>query len=363
MNDIRSSASGFKKTTDLSENLWNFGSWLSEEDEFSDVILSSRIRLARNVRGYPFPNRATGKELEKVVLNVEGACRNSSILGKAAYYDMHRLSEWDSRYFVERRLASPQFIENNFPALLVIGPRENLSIMVNEEDHLRLQCIEAGINLKKAWKNISNLDDHLEYYINFAYSSKYGYVTSCPTNLGTGVRASVSMHLPAMAMQHKIESMVQKLPTSEIAVRGFYGEGSESIGDVYQISNQLTLGRTEEHVIERVLKTAKNVVEMERRARNKLLNEDRISLEDGVYRALGLLQHARIISSYEALDLLSVIRLGVETALIKNISRLAVSQLLVLVQPAHLQKIYRRGLEPSERDILRAEFIRENLSV
>jgi protein arginine kinase len=348
---------------DVSDNLWNFGSWLSEEDEYSDVILSSRIRLARNIKGYPFPGRASGKELQKLVLKVEHACRNTAALLKATYFDMHKLPEWDSRYFVERRLASPQFIENSYPALLVIGARENFSIMVNEEDHLRLQCIEAGLSVKKAWKNVSQLDDALESYLNYSYSDKYGYLTSCPTNLGTGMRASVSVHLPALAMQDKIEHIMKKLPNSEIAVRGFYGEGSDSIGDIYQISNQLTLGRTEEHVIERVLATARSIVEQERRARARLWQHERIKLEDAAFRALGVLQQARLISSYEAMDLLSTVRLGIEADLIKSVSRLAVSQLLVLVQPAHLQKIYRRNLKTLDRDILRAEFIRQNLEV
>lgn len=345
----------------MSELLWNFGGWLTEEDEYSDVILSSRIRLARNLRGYAFPPKASPSELSTVLEKVEYACEKSDTLRKANFVKIAEVDDWDCRYFVERRLASPQFVETKVPSLLVIGPQENISIMVNEEDHLRIQCIEAGLSIKDAWRKISHLDDELEEYLDFSYSNDYGYLTTCPTNLGTGMRVSFSVHLPALSLTKQIEAVIKNLPTSEIAVRGFYGEGSESIGSILQISNQLTLGRTESNVVERMLDVARKLVKLEREARSRLLTENPVRLEDSVFRAVGILKNARIISSLESMDLLSTLRLGCEMGLVKEMSSIAINQLMVLVQPAHLQKIYQRELTPEQRDIIRAEFIRQNL--
>ncbi|MFQ5676368.1 MAG: protein arginine kinase [bacterium] len=348
------------KVNDL---LWNFGSWLTEEDKYSDVIISTRVRLARNLKGYPFPNRASNAELSNIAKKVRAACQNCVSLESSHFIDVEKLSDWDSKYFVERRLASPQFVENKIPSLLVIGPQENLSIMVNEEDHLRLQCIEGGLKIQEAWDKISVVDDELEENLNFSYSRKFGYLTAYPTNLGTGMRVSLFVHLPALSIKGRINSIMRKLPTSEIAVRGFYGEGTESIGNIFQISNQLTLGRTEENVVSRINTTAKKLIEIERKARESLLEKDRIRLEDIVFRALGVLQNARIMTSLESMDLLSSLRLGVEIGFVKNITRLAINQLMVLIQPAHLQRIYDQELSAKERDILRAEFMRENLQI
>jgi len=276
---------------------------------------------------------------------------------------LEELSTWDCKYFVERRIASPQFIENSYPALLVVGQNEALSIMVNEEDHLRIQCIEVGLGIGEAWKKISRVDDELEEFLNFSYSRKFGYLTACPTNLGTGMRVSIFVHLPALSMREEVETALEQFSTSEIAVRGFYGEGSEPIGNIFQVSNQVTLGRAENKVVDSLTKIANELVETERKARTKQFNDDRIQVEDAVFRALAILRNARVMSSLEAMDLLSMVRLGIELGLVKNMNRLAVNQLMVLVQPAHLQKIYDTDLSPQERDIVRAEFIRENFEV
>lgn len=347
--------------SDIDDFLWNFGSWLTDEDEYSDIIISTRIRLARNLKGYRFPNRASNAELREVLQQVRRTCQECESLKNGTYVDIEKLSEWDCKYFVERRLASPQLIENAYPSLLIIASRESLSIMVNEEDHLRIQCLEAGFRIDRAWEKISQVDDELEEGLTFSYSDRFGYLTACPTNLGTGLRVSIFVHLPALSFRSETQSVIQQLPTSEIAVRGFYGEGTESIGNVFQISNQLTLGRTEKSVVERLRWTANKLVELEREARSRLLKEKETKVEDAVFRALGVLRHARIMSSLEAMDLLSLLRLGLELGMISDISRVAINQLMVLIQPAHLQKIYSKGLDADERDIVRAEFIRQNL--
>ncbi|MFQ5649634.1 MAG: protein arginine kinase [bacterium] len=345
----------------IDDLLWNFGNWLTNEDEFSDTIISSRIRLARNLKDIPFPNKACNEELTQVLEEVKQACKQCRCLKKANYVEVAKLSEWDCKYFVERRLASPQLIDGDLPSMLIIGSRENLSIMVNEEDHVRMQCIEAGLGIQAAWKKISSADDELAEILNFSFSKKFGYLTACPTNIGTGMRVSIFVHLPALSVRGEVESVIQDLPSSEIAVRGFYGEGTESIGNIYQVSNQLTLGRTEKSVVERILFTAKKLTEMEREARSQLLTQNKVKTEDMVYRAMGILENARIMTSLEAMNLLSTLRLGCELGLVDRISRLAANQLIVLVQPAHLQRIYDRRLDAKERDIVRAEFIRQNL--
>ncbi len=348
---------------DVDDLLWNFGRWLTNEDEYSDIIISSRIRLARNLNGYPFPNKASKADLVNILDKTLEACNKCKSLNQALYFNIDKLSDWDCNYFVERRLASPQFIEKKRPALLVVGPQECLSIMVNEEDHLRIQTIEAGLGIKNAWRIISTADDELEEKLQYSYSNKFGYLTACPTNIGTGLRVSFFAHLPALSIKNQINAVINQLPTSEIAVRGFYGEGTETVGNIFQISNQHTLGRTETNIIKRMTQIAKKIVDIEREARNNLFEEDRVKLEDVIFRAQGILKNARIISSLESMKLLSSVRLGCELGLVNNINRLAINQLMVLIQPAHLQKIYNKKLDAQERDISRADFIKQNLQI
>lgn len=347
----------------VSNMLWDFGRWLTHEDEYSDIIISSRIRLARNLKGFPFPNKFSREDAQKILKKVRSACTKCRSLKKARFYDIDKLSEWDRKYFVERRLASPQLIQDSAQSLLVIGSNESLSIMVNEEDHLRIQSIEAGLGIHEAWRTISAVDDELEEHLVFSYSNKFGYLTACPTNLGTGLRVSIFVHLPSLTLKEKISTVINELPTSEIAVRGFYGEGSDSVGNIFQISNQLTLGRTEDNVIERMLSVALKIIDWERQARTELQKSDKVKLEDTVFRAIGILKNARIITSMESMNLLSNVRLGCELGLLKNIDRLTLNQLMVLIQPAHLQKLFDKKLPPQERDMARANFIRQNLNV
>ncbi len=352
---------GGESVHDISRLLWNFGSWLVQEDAFSDTIISTRVRLARNLQGCRFPSRASESESKNVIKKVQNACAEATSFQDVSYVEIDQLSEWDCKYYVERRLASPQLIESDVPALLVVEAGETLSVMVNEEDHLRVQCIVAGLGVDDAWALVSRADDELEENLNFSYSKEYGYLTACPTNLGTGLRVSVFVHLPALSFRREVSAVIKGLPSQEIAVRGFYGEGTEPVGDIYQISNQLTLGRTEDSVIERIYLTAKQIVELERQARTRVEDDDFIKLEDTVYRAIGILQNARLMSSLEAMNLLSTVKLGIEVGLIKGLGRVAINQLMMLLQPAHLLKIYGEDLSEEERDIVRAEFIRQNI--
>lgn len=350
------------KTATTQNDLLDFGYWLTREDPYSDVIISSRIRLARNLEGIPFPNRANPGMLQEVIQKVKSACGKTKLMARARFIEIAKLSETECRYLVERRLASPQFVASKKPAVLAVAPDESISIMVNEEDHLRIQALEAGLGIQEAWRIISTVDDQLGEVLSYAFSSQFGYLTACPTNIGTGLRVSIFIHLPALALTDQIKKVLNGLPTSEIAVRGFYGEGSEPVGNIFQISNQMTLGLTEKRVIMRMIDVSEKIVEMERSAREKLASNNRIKLEDSVYRALAILKNARIVSSLEAMNLISSLRLGVETGILEQTNRLALNQLMMLVQPAHLQKVFKKELQEQERDVFRARFIREYLN-
>ncbi|MCG8604572.1 protein arginine kinase, partial [bacterium] len=338
-----------------------FGNWVTREDEYSDIVISCRIRLARNLKGYPFPNQASIEVLQKVLDKVRTVCESSLSLAHYLVHEIQPLPDLDKKYLVERRLASPQLIENDLPALLATESEECLSIMVNEEDHLRIQCLQAGLGIEEAWSLISHLDDALGEYLDYSYSSKFGYLTACPTNIGTGLRVSFFAHLPGLALKAEVSDIIDKLPTSEIAVRGFYGEGTESVGDIFQISNQLTLGRTEKNVIARMNKIAQEIAGLERAARGELMANDQIKLEDTIFRAVGILKNARILTSLEAMKLLSAIRLGWELGFIETTNRVELNLLMILIQPAHLQKIYGKRLSAEERDIVRADFVKQKL--
>lgn len=338
-----------------------FGSWLTSKDEHSDVVISSRIRLARNLKERRFPNRASKDELERVVTLAWDACKKCPSLDRARYVSSANLPREEGQFFVERRLASPQFIDAEVPSMLVISPGETLSIMVNEEDHLRLQCLAEGLGIDKAWDYISKVDDELDSHLDFCYTREHGYLTACPTNLGTAMRVSIFVHLPALAWENKIDDVMKKFPENEIAIRGFYGEGTEIIGNIYQISNQLTLGRTEKGVIEQIYHTAQDLVMHERQARKSLMRNFRLSLDDAVGRAVGIIKYAQLISSFEAMNLLSTLRLGKELGILNGVKNVAYDQLMVLIQPAHLQKIYKHNFSADERDKVRADFLKHCL--
>lgn len=345
----------------LAELHRSFGRWLSREDAYSDVVISSRVRLARNLQGVPFPRRATREEMSSVVEKVRGACLKSSGLRAATFMAVDELSDVDRKLLVERRLVSPQFIEESWPRLLVVDDTESISIMVNEEDHLRIQCLEGSLSIDEAWKRSSRVDDELSDALDFGYSDQFGYLTACPTNTGTGLRVSLFVHAPALSMKQQMKTFIDDLP--EMTVRGFYGEGTEAVGSIFQVSNQLTLGKTEESLIETMNEVAGTLVEAERQARKELLEEDRVRLEDLVFRAYGILKYARVLTSLESMNLLATLRFGLELGILDDLDRLTLNRLMVLVQQGHLQKLRRERLNAQTRDEVRAEFVRDCLQL
>lgn len=346
----------------IAEMLKVLPAWAAETDEHGDIIQSTRIRLARNLFSFPFPSAAGETDLFAVVEKVQEACGRVKLLEGAAFFPIEHLDSVSAKVLVERRLISPAFAEATHPCMAVVDGTETLSIMVNEEDHLRLQSLQPGQALREAWRNISRLDDELSEQLDYAFSYEFGYLTACPTNTGTGMRASILVHLPALSLANRVEKLIRDLAPSEIAVRGFYGEGTEVIGHIFQISNQLTLGRSETAIVNRLEIVANKFMEMEREARENLLHEKSRVLEDKIHRAYALLKAARLMSSLEFMNHLSMVRLGVDLGLLDGVRARALNELMIFTQPAHMQKRHENLANPEHRDALRAQIIREKFT-
>lgn len=338
--------------------------WYIENGPESDVVMSSRVRLARNFNDYPFPFKMSREDGEKVIQRVKDAIFNRSIAtNDYEFKDMLKMNPIDKQALVEKHLISPNLVGAKSASAAIISKDEKVSIMINEEDHLRIQCLFPGLQLDKAWELCDKIDSLLEENIDYSFSEKYGYLTCCPTNLGTGIRASAMLHLPALTMTGYIKGMLEVCGKLGIAVRGIYGENSEALGNLFQISNQITLGQSEEEIINSITNIGTQIINQERMLRSELHSQNPFRFEDKIYRSLGILTNARIISSEESFKLISDVRLGVDMGIIKNINVTKLNEILLYIQPANLQKIFEKTLSPEERDIKRAEIIREKLGV
>jgi protein arginine kinase len=342
------------------------GAWLMGSGPESDIVISSRIRLARNLADFPFIARATDSdkaEIENILRGRVEALQESGKLGIApTYLDVNQLDEVDRQFLVERQLISREHAESDGARAVVIDQGEQFSVMINEEDHLRIQVMHSGLDLNAAWNQINALDDLIEEKMTFAYNDRLGYLTACPTNVGTGVRISVMLHLPALVITRQIEKVFRSLQKINLAVRGFYGEGSQATGDFYQISNQITLGKSEEEVTKDVSDVVPVLIDYERQARDFLIRESQETLHDRISRAFGILKSAKTISSEETMHLLSSVRMGVNLGLIDNVQIPTVNMLFIHTQPAHLQKLTGMELDPSDRNIERASYLRRHLA-
>ena len=337
------------------------GEWLRGTGPESDIVISSRIRLARNVAEYTFPPRADEATRRTINTLLEEHLASLTTAPNLLAIDVAALSSLDRKFLVERQLISREHAECSGARSACIGSKETVSLMVNEEDHLRMQVFRSGYALQNCWNEINRIDDELEEKISFAFSDEFGYLTSCPTNAGTGMRVSVMLHLPALVLTKEIQKVFQAMHKMNLAVRGLYGEGSQAMGDFYQISNQVTLGRSEEQIIQNVERVIPDILAYERRARQALIKEDRQRLHDQVSRALGVLNSARQISSEETMEKLSSVRLGINLQLVDDIEISTVNELFMHIQPAHLQKIRGEELESTERNVVRAAYLRERL--
>ncbi len=338
--------------------------WMDGSGHLAQIAISSRVRLARNLREEPFPHLLSDNQGRSVVEKIKEAIGpvNSAEPGLNLELAMlNELSQLDRQLLVEKHIMSPQHAGTPTNRAIIISEKEILSIMVNEEDHLRIQCLLSGLQLEEAWNRAVKTDDLLESRLNYAFDVRLGYLTACPTNIGTGLRASVMMHLPGLAMTNQANRVLQALSQLGLAVRGMYGEGTEAVGNLLQISNQITLGKTEDEIINNLSLVTKQVIEQEKMARNFLLKEAQDQLEDRIGRAFGVLTNARIINSQEAMGLLSDMRLGIDLGILKNIDHRDINELLVSTRPSYLQKISNHELSSQERDKKRAEVIRSKL--
>ena len=337
--------------------------WYIEKGPESDVVMSSRVRLARNFKDYPFPFRMDRTQGANVLARAKDAIlsSNSAIAKDFLFVDIKNLNSIDRQAMVERHLISPDLAESQGESGALVSKDEKISIMINEEDHLRMQCMFPGMQLESAWELCNRIDTLMEERVDFAFDSKYGYLTCCPTNVGTGIRASTMLHLPALIMTGYIKNILEACGKLGIAIRGIYGENSDASGNLFQISNQVTLGLSEEEVITNITNIVFQIIEQERTLRRELHKQNPFRFEDKVYRSLGIFASARIMSSEESFKLLSDVRLGVDMGIIKDVKIEALNEIMLLIQPASLQKVAGKPLSIAERDIKRADLIRQKL--
>jgi len=347
----------------LDDLLNNTGEWIRCTGPVCDIVMSSRVRLARNLASYPFAHWASKKEQEAILGISKESILSLKKLKGSLFVEIGKLDPIDKQFLVERHLMSKEHMIDSENKGLSVGQDEVISIMINEEDHLRMQVMKSGFNLKEAWQIINDVDNELGNSLDFAYSVDFGYLTACPTNTGTGMRASVMLHLPSLVMTKQIGKVLQAITKLSLTARGLYGEGTEASGNFFQISNQVSLGHKEEDIIDNIERIIKQIVDHEQSARETLLLQNREALEDRIWRAYGTLKSAHIITSTETIDLLSLARLGVDLGVIKQADRALINELFVVTQPAHLQKLEKKKLSPNQRDVKRAEIIREKLGM
>jgi protein arginine kinase len=340
-------------------------SWMSEEGPDSDIVLSSRIRLARNFYNYNFPTIYSHEEAQKIILDMEDVlkARGFNKFGPMELLKIDELQPLQKRVLVEKHLISPHLAEDSPYGAVLLTENEEVSIMINEEDHIRIQCLFPGLQLSEALDTANEVDDWLESHIHYAYDEKYGYLTSCPTNVGTGLRASVMMHLPGLMVTQQINRVIPAIHQLGLVVRGIYGEGSEALGNIFQISNQITLGKSEEDICRDLKGVVSQLISQERSSREALRKTSNIQLEDRVFRSYGVLTNSRIIESKEAAKCLSDVQLGIDMGYIKNLPKNILNELMILTQPGFLQQYAGGPLRPQDRDIRRAALIRERLTM
>lgn len=332
-------------------------SWHRQED----VVVSSRVRIARNIQGYRFPQEMSMEEAENLTQEVLNGVKNIPENANYKFIRIGNLSPIDRMAYIEEHLISPTLIKNANKGSFLLRQDKNISIMINEEDHLRIQVFLPGLNFEQGWELCNKIDDHIEDSVDYAFHEDFGYLTSCPTNVGTGLRVSAMVHIPSLTSTGHVNNLVQSLNKIGLTVRGIYGEGTEAVGNLYQISNQITLGEKEERTIEKLKNIIYQVIEKERHIRKNLLTRQGVEIEDRIMRSLGILKYSRKISSQEAMKHWSNVRLGIEMGIIKDIDFKTMSKLMINLQPASIQKIKGLSLNKDERDMERATLIRETI--
>ncbi len=339
----------------------NPAAWLSGKGNESLVVLSTRVRLARNIAGCMFPGSANTETKQRVVSYFDSVRERSKILNEGLYFKAPEFTELDKNFLIERHLISPVFLNGDLSKALYIDTSERVSIMVNEEDHLRIQGLSPGLDPRGAYKLARKFDKEISKHLEYDFDNDFGFLTACPTNAGTGMRVSVLIHLPGLVLTREIEKVISRITRTGLVVRGFYGEGSDVLGNLFQVSNQNTLGVSEDEIIDLIDHVTKEINENEAAARKRLMDEAADMMEDKIWRAYGLLQNARMLTADEVMNLLSAVRLGHAMKIINFLDVSLINQILLLSQPAHLQKYYGNEMDPNKRDYVRAQLVREML--
>lgn len=335
--------------------------WMTGKGKENAVVITSRIRLARNLREEPFPGWAKKAERKEILNTILPEVRGLATMKDGFSQELSSLDSLQKQVLVERHLISREQAARGEGCAAVVNRKQSLSLMVNEEDHLRMQSIYSGMRLRSAYDLLDSVDKELETKLSYAFDSKLGYITACPTNLGTGMRASAMLHLPALVLSDQINQVLQAVGKIGLVVRGLFGEGTESLGDLFQISNQSTLGESEVSIIDRLERVIQQVANHERNARLKMMEEDADSLTDKICRAYGILKHAHLFDSKEAFTHISLMRLGADLGYFPEGTMQLCDELMMEIQPAHLQLYAGKELEPEKRDVIRAEIIRDQL--
>ncbi len=323
------------------------------------VVLMTRIRLARNLSETPFPGWAKLPQRTQVLETCLPAVASLNQMKSGITAEVEELSELEKQILVERHLISRELSGAPEKAGVVISKDQSVSVMINEEDHLRIQVIKSGYRFKQAWNSVNVVDSTLEDELDYAFSSRIGFLTACPTNVGTGMRASAMMHLPALVISNQMEKVVRAVNQLGIAVRGLFGEGSDASGSIFQISNQTTLGESEEEIIKRLSSVLKTIIDQEMNAREKILEKDPNKLFDKIGRAYGILQNSRLLSSSECMNLASLVRFGVDLEMFPEETRNTVDRMFIECQPGHIQHLAGKSIDTNERDAFRSEYLRK----
>lgn len=335
--------------------------WLSGDGEHAGMVLSSRVRLARNLSRHRYPVRAEPDEAREVVQFVKTAIEKSSLAGEGTFFESEGLSAGDRDILVERHLISPEFMHDEMPRGLYVDDEVTTSLMVNEEDHLRIQAVRSGLDLSQAMERARAIEMELAGGLNFDYDKRLGYLTACPTNVGTGMRVSILIHLPGLVLTKEMDTVLGQMNKVGLTVRGFYGEGSDVLGYLFQVSNQTTLGRTEGDLIDSLERVTRQLIAYESNARKALFTDASHQIRDKIWRSYGILANARVLTSQEVMNLLSAVRLGVAMKEPLGLTLAKVNDLMVSTQPAHLQRFYGKDMTPEERDVARADLVRHRL--
>jgi protein arginine kinase len=341
--------------------------WLDASGEHSGIVLSTRIRLARNLQGHAFGPRARVNDRAAILERVRGAVGRVPYLAGSQVQELGELDRRGVTLLLERRLVSPDLLgdQGSKPlpgSAVVMGGDRGMSVMVNEEDHLRIQTLHSGLDLHESWNQVDALDEEMGRELPYAYHHEFGFLTSCPTNVGTGLRASVLLHLPALVLTKEIGKVLQGLSQVGLTFRGLYGEGSEVVGNFFQLSNQTTLGKSEEDLVDHLDRMVRQVIQYELHARQVLMRDAASVTEDKIWRAYGLLRYARSLSFEELMNLLSGVRLGASLKLLPGLRVYPLNKIMIFTQPAHLEEAAGRDLSPAEGDAHRAAYVRRILS-